>query len=252
MDYRGDEEVPRRRARYEGQACRAEALGRRVGFTVSRLDTNVVGLHPTPVPFYKAGLSAAYLAPLVASPAFLSDALIASEGEGGRAVELSHGAHPMLDGHYSTGAVRVHHVQSLVTRTEKLGLIADWEPAYGTLQVCHGEWVKSPELPNCGRCEKCVRTMVALTVWGALPRFTSFDHDDVTPEMIDALRLRPDVDYLTVPDLLAGLERVGRDDLLRAIRAQQARWTESRWGRLKRRTRRTVRKRLQQRHGATP
>jgi hypothetical protein len=241
-------EVPRRRASYEAQARRIEALGRRLDFTTIRLDTNVIRLHPSVWPFYEAGNSAAFLAPLVASPSYVSNALIASDGEGG-IVQTPHGSHPLLDVHYSTGAVRVHHVQPQITRMAKLGLIADWEPAYDTLQVCHGWLAPPPEVVNCGMCEKCVLTMVGLVAWKALPRFTTFAHDDVTPEMIDAIRLRQPYTYMTMPDLLAGLERVGRDDLLRAIQVQVDRLTESRWGKFKRQTRGSIKKRFELRRG---
>jgi hypothetical protein len=239
-------EDPRMRARYEAQARRLEVLGERVGFTLVRLDTNVRRLDPSREPFHEAAHSAAFLAPLVASPSYVSDALIASAGEGGP-VQTPHGSHPMLDIHYATGAVRVHHMQPQVSRTDKLGMIADWEPAYDTLQVCHGGRGRDlpPETPNCGMCEKCVRTMVGLLVWKALPRFTTFPRDDVTPEMIDAIQIRAPYTYITMVELLAGLERVGRGDLVRAIRAQVERvTTEGHWARQKRKWRRSLAKRL--------
>ena len=213
------EEQPRFRARYDAHARRLETLGQRVGFELIRVDTNVRLLDPSREPFYYAAHSGAFLAPLVASPGFVSDALIASSGEGGP-VQSPHGSHPLLDPCYSTGPVRVHHMQPQVSRMEKLRMIAEWEPAYDTLQVCHGWRAPSPEVLNCGKCEKCVRTMVELLVCEALPRFTSFPCDDVTPEMIEATEIKAQYDYLTLPEILDGLERIGRHDLLRAIRAK--------------------------------
>jgi hypothetical protein len=236
-------EDPLRRARYEAQARRLEALGERVGFTLVRLDTNVMHLHPSLRPFYAAAHGAALLAPLVASPSYVSDALIASTGEGG-ACPTPHGSHPALDILYATGAVRVHHAQPQLTRTDKLGLIADWEPAYDTLEVCHGGLAAPSETLNCGTCEKCVRTMTGLLVWKALPRFKTFPRDDVTPEMIDSLRLGVQFCYLTAPDLVAGLERVGRDDLVRAIRVQARRLAATRRVRRMRKWPRSLAKRL--------
>jgi hypothetical protein len=237
-------EDPRMRARYEAQARRMEALGERLGFTLVRLDTNVLRLDArNREAFYETGCSAAFLAPLVASPGYVTDALIASDGEGGR-VHTPHGSHPLLDIHYSTGAVRVHHTQPQVTRTDKLGLIADWEPAYDMMQVCFGSPDLPPETVNCGKCEKCIRTMVGLVAWNALPRFTAFPHDDVTPEMIDAIRIRQAYVYITMPDLLARLESVGRNDLVRAIHDQIKRVTEGRWAQRRRSWRKSIAKRL--------
>ncbi len=243
MDLPGGVEDPLRRARYEAQHRRLAALGERVRFTLVRLETNVMLLHPSIEPYYEAALSAAYLAPLVASPSYVSDALIASDGQGG-GVPTPHGSHPMLDILYSTGAVRVHHAQAHLSRTDKVGLIADWEPAYDTLQVCFGLKAPHPEVVNCGICEKCVRTMLALLVWKALRRFTTFQND-VTLEMIDALPIKArHPDFLNQPDLLAGLEGVGRDDLVGAIQAQVGRLDETRWARHGRKWRRRLAKRL--------
>jgi hypothetical protein len=241
-------EDPFKWTRNEAQHRRIEALGERVGFEVVRLETNVLGLHPDVEPFYEAAHSAGFLAPLVASPSYVTDALIASTGEGG-GVPTPHGSHPMLDILYSTGAVRVHHTQPQLSRLEKLGLIAEWEPAYDTLQVCTGRSarkISNPETANCGKCEKCVRTMLGLLIWKALPRFTTFPHDDVTTDMIDAIKVKGPYCYLTMPDLHAGLESIGRSDLVRAIQAQV---NEGRWART-RRLRRV--KRLKQLREAEP
>jgi hypothetical protein len=86
--------------------------------------------------------------------------------------------------------------------------------------------------------------MVGLLVWKALPRFTTFPRDDVTPEMIDAIKIRAPYTYITMVELLAGLERVGRGDLVRAIRAQVERVSEGRWARQKRKWRHSFAKRL--------
>jgi hypothetical protein len=210
---------PFMRARYEAQATRLEALGEQVGFDVVRLDSNVRLLDPHRDPFYYTAHGGAYLAPLVASPGCVSDALIASVGEGGP-TQTPHGSHPRLDVEYTTGAVQVRHEQVGVPRTDKVRMIAAWEPAFGVLQVCPGWLAPSPDVVNCGQCEKCIRTMVGLLVHDALAKFTTFPHDDVTPEMIDAIQIKPRYDYLTVPEVIAGLESIGREDLVRAIHAR--------------------------------
>jgi hypothetical protein len=210
-------ESPRMRARYEAQARRLEEMGERVGFTLVRLDTNVRRLDPKRDPFYFAAHSGAFMAPLVAAPRYVSDAFIASAGQGG-AVQSPHGSHPMLDPYYSTSAVRVHHAQPQVGRIEKLAMIADWEPAYDTLQVCHGGLAPPPETVNCGTCEKCVRTRVALLALEALPRFNTFPEGDVTPETVRRVQLSHVGSYLAEPALRERLKQLGRGDLVRAIR----------------------------------
>jgi len=217
LDRKGGVEDAFMRDRYEAQAKRLERLGERVGLDVARVETNVRLLDPTRAPFYYAAHGGAFLAPIVASGGIVSDALIASAGEA-MADPSPHGSHPLLDPQYSTGAVRIHHMQAELGRSSKIGMISDWPPAYDTLQVCHGWLAPTAEAANCGQCEKCMRTMVGLVAFDALPRFSTFPVDDVTPEMIEGVEIRYRHDYLTAPNLLHHLEKVGRDDLIRAIR----------------------------------
>jgi len=222
LDRKTGEEDPFMRARHEAQAKRIEAFAKRVDLDLTRLDTNVRLLDLRREPFYYAAHGSAFLAPLVASPGYVSDAFIASAGEGGP-VQGAHGSHPVLDELYSTGAVRIRHMQPQVARTDKLRMLSDWDPAFDTLQVCHGWLADSPEQVNCGRCEKCVRTMVGLIICDALPRFRTFPVDDVTPEMIEGVEIHAKYDYLTVPEVIAGLACVGRIDLVQAIQAKAER-----------------------------
>lgn len=54
-------------------------------------------------------------------------------------------------------------------RTDKTLLLKDYEPAHRYLNVC----VSSQESAcNCGRCHKCIRTLVALDTLGILDRFS--------------------------------------------------------------------------------
>ncbi|HZP80280.1 MAG TPA: hypothetical protein VFB21_01460 [Chthonomonadaceae bacterium] len=57
------------------------------------------------------------------------------------------------------------------TRVEKINAFAHWPEAYARLRVC---WEKLDGLNNCCVCSKCVRTMAALEVCGALPHYTTF------------------------------------------------------------------------------
>jgi hypothetical protein len=244
LDHPDGVEDPFMRARNDAHAERLEATAREVGCELVRLDTNAMRLHPSKKAWYDAAYGAAFLAPLLASPAYVKDALIASTGEGG-AVDVPHGSHPMLDGLYSTSAVRTHHAQPHYTRLDKLRMIAEWEPAFDSLQVCFGVRLKDPTVTNCGRCEKCLRTMIGLLACGALERFTALPHDDVTPEMIQAHQpTKSTALYFLHPDLQAALTRRGREDLVRALKAQARRPYDSRWETLRRRWRRSAAKRL--------
>lgn len=59
---------------------------------------------------------------------------------------------------------------SSMTRVEKTGFLSDFNPAYDNLMVCWAGHI------NCGECDKCIRTLVALDFLGTLDRFEkSFD-----------------------------------------------------------------------------
>ena len=154
------------------------------------------------------------VAPLVAADRRVTETWIASSGAG--LGHVPHGSHPLLDGHLGTGAVRVHSPQPLLSRQRKLGLLADWAPAYDILTPCHQYPHLGDDEVNCGRCEKCIRTMTGLVAHGALERFSAFPVDDVTPGMILGLEVRSRYDFFVDPDLLAGLEAAGRRDLVAA------------------------------------
>jgi hypothetical protein len=77
------------------------------------------------------------------------------------------GSSPRLDPLLSTEALEIVHDGADATRAQKTAAIGDWPPTFGRLRVCGS-------LPNCCRCEKCVRTMITLDLLGLLGRQTSF------------------------------------------------------------------------------
>lgn len=81
------------------------------------------------------------------------------------------GSDPRIDPLLSTETLDVAHDGADVTRVQKTAAIGGWAPTFGRLRVCVSY---NPELPNCCRCEKCVRTMMTLDLLGLLDRQTSF------------------------------------------------------------------------------
>jgi hypothetical protein len=82
------------------------------------------------------------------------------------------GSHPLLDPLWSTEERSVVHDGCTSTRVEKARVVAQSETAMHSLRVCSEGGVQG--VPNCGRCEKCVRTMVNLRLAGAPDRCTAF------------------------------------------------------------------------------
>ena len=72
------------------------------------------------------------------------------------------GSHPLTDPLWSNEAVEVVHDGCEARRTDKLARIAASETALANLRVCFNDMNV-----NCGRCTKCLRTMVPLTLLDA-------------------------------------------------------------------------------------
>jgi len=71
------------------------------------------------------------------------------------------GSHPLTDPLWSTEGVEIIHEGAEVRRVDKVVQIARTPSALANLLVCAHEVVH-----NCGRCEKCLRTMVPLRLIG--------------------------------------------------------------------------------------
>lgn len=82
------------------------------------------------------------------------------------------GSHPVLDPLWSSESLEFVHDGCEATRVEKVSLLAKHDVALQNLRVC---WMNPNSSYNCGRCEKCLRTMINLKVNNALERCTTFD-----------------------------------------------------------------------------
>jgi len=98
-------------------------------------------------------------------------------------------SHPGVDPLWSTEGVEFVHDGADTTRTDKLGLIATSDLALRHLRVC---WENRDGAYNCGRWEKCLRTMIPLKLAGALRRDEQFP-DRITPVDLDRMAVgQPD------------------------------------------------------------
>ena len=71
------------------------------------------------------------------------------------------GSHPLTDPLWSTEGVEIIHDGAEVRRVDKVVQLAENPLALANLQVCAHEVAR-----NCGRCEKCLRTMIPLKLVG--------------------------------------------------------------------------------------
>ncbi|MEM7445399.1 MAG: hypothetical protein AAF414_18910 [Pseudomonadota bacterium] len=73
------------------------------------------------------------------------------------------GSHPLLDPMLSSGQMAIRNDEGLFERAEKVALLARYPRALEDLRVCFNG---QEGMPNCCRCEKCVRTMLGFIASG--------------------------------------------------------------------------------------
>ena len=80
------------------------------------------------------------------------------------------GSHPLLDPLWGTELLTVEHDGTDATRSDKVAALTGSDTAMRHLRVCTNQFATS----NCGRCPKCLRTMVILRLLGVLDRCPTF------------------------------------------------------------------------------
>jgi hypothetical protein len=115
-----------------------------------------------------------------------------------------------------------------MSRYEKTRLISEWDLALRHLRVCNRTEEYTSEQLNCGRCEKCVRTMLGLLAIGALWKATAFPFNDVTAEMVEGINIKRGVIPFYL-ELMSPLDAIGRHDLVRAMKHEILRSRINNW-----------------------
>ena len=124
------------------------------------------------------------------------------------------GSHPLLDPKYSSFDVRINLLGLYLSRLEKLRLVADWDVAFQNFRVC---LANVADRLNCGKCEKCVRTMTELVAIGALDKTQAFVENDVSPDLFSGFKITIRHRETFYRELLPLLKERGRDDLVQTI-----------------------------------
>jgi hypothetical protein len=84
---------------------------------------------------------------------------------------LPWGSHPLLDPLWSTEGTEFIHDGAEASRSAKIQMLGQRPLALANLRVC---WLAQGTHFNCGECEKCLRTMIALHIAGALDKCSTF------------------------------------------------------------------------------
>ena len=138
------------------------------------------------------------------------------------------GTHPELDPLFSSEKLEFAHHGAKLNRLQKLQVIAQVPLADERLRVC---WIQDLGLHNCGVCEKCVRTQIALELLGVRERFTTFDPALFNRALIRNLSMRTHQARIFGFELLAESVRRRRWDVAgdltwAFVRRSVRRWTQ--------------------------
>jgi len=129
------------------------------------------------------------------------------------------GTHPVLDPNYSSAELQIRHAGLRFSRLEKARLVADWDVALQNLRVC---WWHPPDTLNCGKCDKCIWTMLELLVVGKLAYTRAFPVNDVSTELLESIIIRDRFKDAFYRELIGPLTAQGRCDLASIIETKSA------------------------------
>ncbi|MBE9167505.1 hypothetical protein IQ238_08215 [Pleurocapsales cyanobacterium LEGE 06147] len=137
------------------------------------------------------------------------------------------GSHPLIDHHFSSNTLRIHHEDAALSRLAKTKLVAQWDVVLKHLHVCNVKESYHSDNYNCGKCEKCVRTMTALLALGLLEQTPAFKEKDVSKELLlKAAYLTDSYEESCYRELIEPLAQIGRYDLVDGINAIITRYHE--------------------------
>lgn len=124
------------------------------------------------------------------------------------------GSHPLLDPMFSSYELQFRHRDVELSRLEKIRIVSEWDAAFQNFRVC---LANVPDQLNCGKCEKCVRTMLGLEALGVLDKTQAFEEDTVTPDMLSPFKINIRHRPPFYEELLGPLREMRRDDLVNLI-----------------------------------
>ena len=129
------------------------------------------------------------------------------------------GSHPLVDMSCGSRKLKIRHDGLSQSRLDKVRLVAGWEAGLQNVRVCAPNWPGE----NCGQCEKCVRTMLALLSIGVLDKTKAFPYDDLSADIVKKAKIKSPLargsfsnEYFYL-ELVPLLEKRGRKDLVDAI-----------------------------------
>jgi hypothetical protein len=227
LDLGSDKRFGENEAHYRWAVSRLEELGRLADFSLIPIRTNAALLGDDYKLFVTASHGAVIASIAHAFSSRIGTALIASSASVFDSEPW--GSSPLLDPYYSSSDLTIRHDSACFTRLEKVRFVSEWPEALSYVRVCHDP--RRGEALNCGRCEKCLRTMVALVICGKLQQCNAFADDDVSAELLSTLNTPPENGALPLRylghaslwrELLEPVRAIGRGDLAAVIERKLA------------------------------
>ncbi len=131
------------------------------------------------------------------------------------------GSTPLTDLRLGSYSLRVHHDAEHIPRIEKVKVLGDWQVGLDHLRVC---FLGGPGTLNCGTCEKCLRTKLALLCAGRLDSTTVFQNNDLTVGLVLKGLTLTDVSIPFARELVQGLQNSGHKGLAMAVIAKRVQY----------------------------
>ena len=130
-----------------------------------------------------------------------------------------HGSHPWLNSYFGADFLGITTGDmEQFSRVEKIRFLSTHPGVLDTLRVCWDSAAIPEGYLNCGRCLKCVRTMLAFMACGQLSHTTAFPGNDVSPQLLETVPIKTQAELELYFEVLPALEALGRQDLTAIIR----------------------------------
>ncbi|HUF62780.1 MAG TPA: hypothetical protein VMN36_11950 [Verrucomicrobiales bacterium] len=188
LDVGGYESMDRNTENSALAAASLSNLATRAKATLIPVSTNMRHLDDDDFYFYREAYGAALAVVAHCFSKRITAAMIAASSSTNDLRPI--GSHPLLDPCYSSFDVDILHDGIRFSRLAKAGIVSEWDDALQTIRSCFDPFRPAHTL-NCGKCEKCVRTMTALVVYDKLKHASAFPLDDVTPELLQTIIVDP-------------------------------------------------------------
>lgn len=206
-------DIPRTNRPIRIQASHAaREVARELGKTLIEVETDIRSFSDPLVNWRQHYQGAAMASIALLFQHLFSKVLIPSTHHYGLLVAL--GTHPLVDPLWSTDLTDIEHDGCEATRVKKVAYISEHEIAMRWLRVC----LDNPNYAyNCGRCEKCLLTMVSLRASGSLESCRSLP-DSIDLRTVADMNLNYTIGREFAGQNIRALARVGSEsDLIQAL-----------------------------------